>query len=517
MLKNDVIRLVKTLSTNEKRHLKLFCKKQSGHRAYLLLFDLIDQTKLKDMDKLELKFHELLPDACFEITAKYLLKVITDSLIQARAEKDILFHQFQSFLRAKVLFDRSLIDEGFKELNRVKKLSSYSQNHFIEYLAYREELNILSTLNFPGMKEDSMIEKQMKARNILKALLQIHEHHSLYELLKCRLIYTGKSLSENEKRQLNDLLLTELSLVTSKVSHNFESKKMHLLFQSYFFTSISDYRSALKTFSELNELFESNLEKLENPPNDYLSSLEGILDSLRTIRGYEEMPFYIDKIGVLINAKYSDQFNLQANKTAISFQLNYLACSGKFKEALSLINKQDGVLLKEASIVDYEKHGELLFYIGLTHFALGEWEKTNKYVNKITLIGKSNYHSTIFKAAKLLGLLAHYELGDLELLQYQVRSYKRASLYKGEILKIEKLIFKIIMLNPNNNSIVKNKLIWKKLHAIVNIISSDKYEMQVLKYFDFIKWLEAKFNSSRASLNKNKHSEDLNSLKLEAT
>ena len=497
MLKNEIIRLVKTLSATEKRYLKLSTKKQSGDRAYLTLFDIIDKTLFKDIEQLEEKFHEVHPTASFETTSRYLLKIVIDTLVQANSEKDVFFQQMQCFMRARVLFERSLINEGFKELKKVQKMASEAQNYLMEYAAYREELNILSTLNFPGVMEETVIQIQMNGKGVLRNLLQVHEHYSLYELLKLRLINTGKTMSEQAKQNLNDLLLSELSLITNKVSYNFESKKLHLLFQSFFFTSIGDYKSALKTFSELDELFESNIKNLDQTPVDYLSSLEGILDSLRTIRAYDEMEFYINKVNNLINPKYTEQFNHRALKTILTFQMNLYTGCGKFNDALAVLLKQDDLLLKEAIISDYEKHCELLFYMGLTYFGLNDWEKALRYINKIAFLDKANQHFIIYKAAKLLGILIRYELGDIDYLQYEIRAYKRMARYKTESLQIEKLIFKVVIIDPNGNSLVKNKLILKKLAPVINVITHDKYELQVLKFFDFADWINTKFTTQR--------------------
>ena len=497
MLKNDVIRLVKTLSTTEKRQFKLHCRKQSGDRAYLSLFDIIDQTQFKDIEQLEDKFKLSNPKASFETTANYLLKTVTDSLISARGEKDSPFEQMQNYMRAKVLFDRALINEGFKELKKVQRSASVSQNHLMEYMAYREELHMLSALNFPDIDDNHVIEMQMKNKSTLKTLLQVHEHNSLFDLLKIRLINTGKTTSELAKRNLNDLLLSELSLVTSKVAYNFESTKLHLMFQSFFFTSIGDYKSALKTFSELNTLFELNIEKPSASPADYLSSLEGILDSLRTIRAYSEMPFYISKVNSLFNLKNSEPFNQRIVKAAVTFQLNYLTGTNKFKEALEFTARHNNLLQNEAVITDYEQHCELLFYCGLAHYGKNEFEKALRHINKITMLGKANYRFAIYKAAKLLGILIRYELGDIDYIHYEIRAYKRQSRTKGEALKIEKLIFKVVMLDPNNNSLVKNNLLLKKLETAMKHITNDKYELQVLKFYDFLNWIQFKFTTSR--------------------
>jgi len=59
----------------------------------------------------------------------------------------------------------------------------------------------------------------------------------------------------------------------------FTSQKLHLLFQSFFLIDIGDYHSAVKSLFKLNELFEKNKRFWAHSPFDYLSALNGIIDS----------------------------------------------------------------------------------------------------------------------------------------------------------------------------------------------------------------------------------------------
>ena len=235
MLKDDLIRLVKTMSSAEKRHFTIAAKNRSGEMAYLSLFRIIDQTPFTDTSKLEKKFKEAHPGTSFDTTSKYLLNIVVDVLADTGNGNDVMLRQMRAFARAKVLFDRSLIIEGFKELKNAQHLALSSQNYLMQYAAYRQELDILSALNFKDMTENTIIELQMKGKSALKMLSQIHEHYSLFELLKLRLIDRGKTMSEQAKQNLNDLLLSELSLITNKVSYNFESKKTSFAFSVILF------------------------------------------------------------------------------------------------------------------------------------------------------------------------------------------------------------------------------------------------------------------------------------------
>ena len=493
MSQTAVIRLIDSMSKEEKRKFKLSTKKQIGKKDYLDLFDIIDQNSSLDVDLLKEKFKKLHITASLDNTARYLLKVLTDCLIQTKIKEDNSFHLNYGLLRVKLLKARSLQEEAYKELKKLKLLAVETQNYFMQYVISREELNYISDVNFPGMTEKDLIEKQVQARDLLKYVRNTQEHHSLYELLRFRLVNSGKTLSEESKKQLNDLILNEMSLATGRINKNFESQKLHLLFQSFFFTDIGDYQSALKTFHVLNKLFEQNKALWNFPPIDYLSSLDGIIDCLRAIGYYDEMRSYIKKLQQLDHESYPEFFRFLVRKTIMIYQLTIFICKKEFEAAIQFISISDSNLLKAYSLVDEEKQSELLFCLGLAYFRIKNFKKAQKYINEIILIRKINYQSLIYKAAKLLGILIHYEDNNLEYLEYAIRSHKRTSENKGKLLKTEIIIFKTIKLHPVKNNPRKNELLWKKIAFSIKAIEKDKYEMQLGKYFDFMEWVRNKF------------------------
>src|SRR5690606_22866663 len=124
------------------------------------------------------------------------------------------------------------------------------------------------------------------------------EHYSLYELLRLRLTSGKLALknSKNSDKQTTDLVLGELALSTRGNQHQFEPQKLHLLFQSFFFIHSGEYPSALRVFRKLNAYIDAQVNMWEFPPYDYLSALDGILNSLRSIGYIDEMKEFIQKI-----------------------------------------------------------------------------------------------------------------------------------------------------------------------------------------------------------------------------
>lgn len=492
----DVVRLVKSLSGVEKRQFKLATKKQAGNKDYLDLFETIDQCNTIDIEFLKEKFKATHPKVSPDNAARYLLKILTDSLIRSKTKNDISFQLLHGLMRVRLLQERSITGEAYKELKRLQQTAISSHHHLIQYIIYRQELAYIADMNFKGMSEKQVVNLQMKARELLKDLRNTHEHHSLYELLKHRLIYSGKVLSEESKKHLNDLILNEVGLVTGRIKQNFETQKLHLLFQSFFFTDIGDYKSALKTFHILNRLFEQNTALWGYPPLDYFSALDGILDSLRANEHYNAMEFYIQKMEQLDDRSYPEYFHFLVRKTIMIYRLVVFTGNKSFDTAIQYINDSDAGLLKAYSLVDDEKQNELFFFIGLVYFKIENFKKAHKYINEVILIGKINYQSIIYRACRLLSIVISYEENNLDYLDYEIRSYKRSFQNKGKFLKTEKAVLKVISLHPNINKFQKNELLWKKLAPVVSAIEKDKYEKQLLKYFDFIEWIKCKFNVS---------------------
>ncbi len=456
------------------------------------LFDIVEQGCFPDLVSIENEFKLLHPGSSLDNAIRYLIKILTDCLIQLKIRNDPQFKILQGLMRVNVLKERSLNQESFKELKKIKELAIDSQSVSILPLINRLELNYLSNSNFPDLCEKKLVEMQMKATDTLQNMRNIHEHYSLYELLKFRMINLGKVLSEEDKKHLNDLVLSEIGLVTGRIKNNFDSQKLHLLFHSFFFTDIGDFKSALKTFYELNRLFEQNPSRWSNPPLDYLSALDGILDSLRTIKSFNDMPFYIEKMAQLSNNKYPEYFRIIVEMYVLIYNLSVLTGTDEYDKAVDLIQGLNPLHLKIPTIADYEKQSELFFYLCLSYFGAGNLNESQKYINQVVLIGKINYRSMIYKASRLLNLIIHYECNNLEYLDYEIRSYKRLFQNKGKLLQTEKLIFKIIQSNDYVNTIANTKLKWSKIESQILLIESDKYEMQLRKYFDFIGWIRNK-------------------------
>jgi hypothetical protein len=459
---------------------------QAGSKDYLLLFDLLDQDKSPDVQLLKKAFQKRSPHGSWDNTCNYLGSMLLESLVRSKKEKDIFFDLLHQIQEIKVLTERSLDDEAFKQIRKVRQKAARFQLHWIEYYCYRYELNYYSDNNFPGLKDDDLIKLQMKGKDALKNLNHIHDHYALYELLKFRLIHAGKIVSEEGKKKLNDLMLSEMVLVAGKAK-SFSSQKLHLLFQSFFFTDIGDYHSAAKSFHKLNELLENNEAFLDNPPLDYLSALTGIMDSLRMLNNNTEVSHYLNKIKSLDQNFYPEFFRYLVRKTLCTQQIITLLVLNQLEEAVQFVNSIPADVFDNYAMVDEEKQSELYFYCSLVNFKKADWRKAHLFIRTIMNQLKLPQQLLVSKAIRLLNIIVYYEKGELLHLEYEIRSYKRF-FSQMKLLKTEKILFKVITSSAANKRLRLMNNERRKIIHDLELIVKDRYEQQLLKYFDFAEW-----------------------------
>jgi hypothetical protein len=485
----SLIQLINSLTKQEKKEFSIYIS-HKPQKEYMLLYRLIDGKKISDPEELKRRFLEMRPTSSFNTVVIYLFNLLIEILTDLRLEQDSYYLLFNELLHVKVLYEKSMYPECFHLLKKAKEKAVYHENHFALLVAQRLELNYLLALDFEDVDEKKLLNKQYKMKDTLKNINKLNEQSSLYELLKYRMINKGASRSLEETQKLDDLVTSEISIVAGTGVENFEIKKNHQLFQANYLITVGDYKAAFNSFVELNKLFEENTHLWNNPPIYYLMTMEGMLESLRIMHNYEGMNYFIGKLEKLSSP--SSSFRLNVTYVIFIYRLYSFIDVGEFGKAESWITEYQVSLIDKIALLREQQQAEMLLYIALTHLGNGEYRKARKKLN--TTMGKEHLYSLpLFRIIRIVNVMIHYELGDIDYIQSESRSIKREiSKNKGNNLKVELFMLKFL----NYSFIGKNKKsrteVWKNMEDEVHTLYADKYESQILRKFDFMAWIESK-------------------------
>ncbi|MCF8379304.1 MAG: hypothetical protein K9H49_06990 [Bacteroidales bacterium] len=501
---NSLYFLVNSMTRSERKAFMHNSKRPGKVPEYLKLYKLIEQDKGSGVDTLKLRFLSICPGGAYESTVKYLFKVILETILELRKEQDVDFSLMNGIMKAKILFEKSLFEECFALLKWVIGESKRLENFYTLLLASRLEIEYLLELNFPALDEKKLLSKHIRISKTLRAIMKINDQSSIYELLKHRLIYKGNVRSQEQKNELNDLVVSEISILSSTSPENFEINKLHQLFQANYLISVGDYKSAFRSFSELNRLFENNKHLWNNPPIYYLQTVEGVLDSLRGIRNYEGMNYFVGQLEKLESP--SINFSANVNSLIFLYKLYPKLDRGDFTDSLDHLNKGMKTIYTKMKLLSLTRQAELYLYAALVYFTNRKYREAHSYLKNIIIEGKEFSYLPLYRTIRLTNLMILYELKDFDLIEYEARSIKRGirKMEKGYLL--EKAMLRFI--NSRNAVQINEKKdgLWKKIIKDLDFLSQDVFEGQVLKIFEFTAWIKSKITKEALSeILKSKH------------
>lgn len=484
--------LIRSLSKAEKRYFCLYTNLQSGKKVYFALFKLLENSiSVEDVyNQFCIKYN----GRSFDMAVKHLYEVILNCLVYLRENQDIQTKIFNYISKAGILFERSLFEEAFAELGKAKKLAICYENDSLLLLIRRTELKHLSAIDFNGMNERQLVNKQMKINEVMKYIRSANLHMQLYDILKHRFIYKGHIRSDRQRENLNDLVLSELNLIANSSYKGFETEKLHLLFQSIYFLDSGNYKSALRYYQRLITLFDENKHMILNPPIYYLDAVLGILDSLQSAGLYKEMPFFISKLKEIEQGNYPTEFILKVHAHVYLSEFSGAFNLGDFNSAKDLKTYYEDSLFKKITLLSLEIQLQLYLNATILNLSIGELNEARKNMKKILGSGKSLYTFPIYKIARLMNLLLQVELGNNDFFENEIKSIKRNIRFEKNQYQYttEKLLFRFVQTYPQLTDKKRKDRIWKQYQKEILGIRQNKYERPILKIFDFLAWIESK-------------------------
>lgn len=490
---SSLILLINSLNKSELKSISSELKVTENDADYVFLYKLIEKSTINSQEKIKEEFSKARKDAGLNTSVNYLFDTLLSILSRLRTNQDSFFTLFNMLMNAKVLYEKSIYQECFQILTKVQSEAVRFENFSILLIAQKMELDYLLSLDFPNITESELLNKQFRINDTLKKIRKINEHASLYELLKHRILHKGTVRSTKQKQEFNDLVVSEMSIVSSFGFENFETQKTHKLFQSNYLINVGDYKSALHSFYELNNTFEQNKHLLSNPPMYYLMTIEGVLESLRTIKNYEGMDYFIKQLNNIETV--SSHFKIQINCVVFLYSLFPLLDRGEFEEAKALIEKNKENLYDKINLLTAARQAQLTLYTGLVYLGTKDFKKARKSINQVMMSEKNIFVLPLHRTIRLVNLMILYELNEFDYIAFEARSIKREIQNNERIYQIEHLMLKLF--NKSLESISKKERtnLWTKIEPELLELHNNKFELQLLRVFNFTAWIESKIKN----------------------
>ena len=137
------------------------------------------------------------------------------------------------------------------------------------------------------------------------------------------------------------------------------------------------------------------------------------------------------------------------------------------------------------------------YKIATLHFGSGDYSTCIDYLHKI-INDKVEIRNDLQCYARLLHMMAHYELGNFELMESLTKSVSRFMAKKENLTEVEEEMFRFLRssLYLSGNKLKSLQEIF--LHKVQQLARS-RFETRAFAYLDIISWIESKVSGKPMS------------------
>ncbi len=498
--KDQLFTLIKILSKAEKRNFKLYANRfQSGvDTKFIQLFDVLD--KLGEYD--EQQILRKLPSVKKRHLAnlkRHLYKQILISLRLIHINKNIDIQIREQLDFARILYSKGLYMQSLKLLDRIKQIAE----------EHHQDILHLEILNFEKFIESRHITRSRSEEGHMETLLEesskrshVAYRTSLLSNLNIQIqgwyIQHGHATTEEACRKVQDYFDTLFPGTTEHELTFFEKANLHQARMWLHYICL-DFSGALGEAREWVNLFDDHPQMQEKDPDLYMRGLYYLLVFFFLLRERDLFRRYLQQFEDFVSAS-QEHFNPNSRMIAFVYlylsKLNHLFLCGQFKTGLKLIPE----ILRQLSTYEAhtDQHRILLFYykIAYLHFGLGEFESAIQYLNRIILLKTGYLREDIHINASLLHLICHYELGNLDTVEYLLPAVSRAFEKAKDLGDIQRATLRFLR-ELTKTAPTASRAAFLRFRDKLDRLAEAPYETKATLYLDIPLWVKSHLQQCR--------------------
>ncbi len=484
--------LVKSLEKGEKRNFKLYVARNSASADLKIvqLFDALDKMKDYDEDELLRKNESIQKQQLSNLKAHLYDQILSSLRIVKQAENiDLQIHE--QLDHAKILYNKGLYLQSLRILDKIKTLTKQNnQVTFLLQVLFLEKK--IESLHITRSMQDRAKQLSDEIDEANERLELIAKTSNLSLQLYSWYIQHGHARNEEDRKTLDAFIQDPIIERVKSVKGFYERLYRYQCYCWYGFITqdfLMHYRYAQKWVDLFEK--EENMQLIESA--QYIKGLHNLISAHFDLKNIDK---FKETICILENFSESQIVLNNKNNLIQSFIYLYIAkinqhfLEGTFSEGLAMIPTMEEKLKDIELYID--SHRVLVFYykIACLFFGAGDAEKTIDYLNRI-INWKVNLRDDLQCYARLLHLIAHYELGNTEVVAYLSKSVYRFMAKMKNLGAVEVVLFNFLRtaIQSGNEASFENLL--QKLEPL----EKNKLESRAFMYLDIISWLESKIQN----------------------
>ncbi len=490
---DHLLELIHSLTKAEKRHFKLFSsrlQRQEGTQ-FIKLFDILEKTKDTDDDSIRKKLGGIAGVKYANLKRNLYSNVLTSlRLIHSSKKVDLEIREQIDY--ARILYGKGLYLQSLRLLERIKTVA---QNHDQEILLLEiiEFEKLIETRHITRSHKDRVNQLSHESINLSDQVNLSVKLSNLRLLMYGKYVQMGHVVNAKDEKTIQQFFKTNLPKLNENQLSTLDRISYEQCLVWYYFILL-DFQQGLDHATKWKELLETKRFMLERDPDSYMHSIHYILTcsyNLRLYKIFNNALKDLEKFRKEHYAKFNDNSKILSFIYVHTSRIHQYFVEGKFKEGLEIVPSTLTRLERYEDKLDV--HRILVFYFKIAWMYIGAGDPTSasSYLDKIIDLKSIPLREDIQGYARLLNLIAHYEMGNKGLLSYLVRSTNYFLKKMHDLNKVQKSILHFFNRLINADSFKEKELFNSFLPELLEL-KKDHYEQQAFIYLDIISWVQSK-------------------------
>ncbi|HUR66959.1 MAG TPA: hypothetical protein VMZ03_11485, partial [Chitinophagaceae bacterium] len=440
-----LFQLIRSLEKAEKRHFKLYIKRSSGNTDLKIvrLFDALD--KLKEYDeKILLKKLTGITKPQLANLKTHLYKQVLASLRLLKSADSLDLQLNEQFDYAHILYKKGLFHQSLRILEKVKETARANQkfNFLPQAIALEKRIE---NLHITRSMQDRAELLSAEANEVSRHIDMVARLSNLALKLYSWYVEHGHARNEEDEKDVRQFMKDNLSKDVQQQTGFYERLYLYQSYTWYAFIR-QDFLQYYRYTKKWVDLFTEQPLMVRVETGHYIKGLHNLLNAhfdLRNYRQFEKTLKKFEKVAQLERVKNHDSFRIHAFIYISIAKINQHFMHGSFKQGASLVPAIEEKLEDYHLFIDSHRVMVLNYKFAMLYFGNGDYNRCIDHLQKI-INDKSNLRYDLQCYARVLHLMAHYELGNDMLMEPLSKSVYRFMAKMKNLTKVEEAMFKFL-------------------------------------------------------------------------
>ncbi len=490
---SDILfQLVHSLEKSEKRHFKLYIKRSSSKEdlKIIQLYDALD--KLTEYDeKLLLKKISGITKTQLANLKTHLYKQLLASLRLLKTSDNIDLQLSEHLDYARILYNKGLKIQSLRILEKAKETARVNQkfNTLVQLLSLEKKIETLHITRSTTEKTLQISEEALAISNHVDRVTRLS---NLALLLYRWFVLHGHARNAEDEKELKSFFKNYLPADMQAVNGFYEKLYLYQSYCWYAFIKLNFlmyYRYSQKWI----DLFDEQPQMIEVETGHYVKGMHNLLNALFDLRSFQKFEITLKQFETFektTDASRHDNFRTHTSIYINAARINQHLMKGTFTEGLKLVPVIEKNLEEYAMFVDGHRILVFNYKIATLYFGAGKYETAIDYLQRI-INGPMDLRIDLQCYARLLHLMAHYELGNYDIMESLIKSVYRFMAKMKTLSVVEEEIFRFLRHTFNISPKKLNPELEKFLQKIKHL-EKNPFETRSFAYLDVISWVESK-------------------------